>query len=122
MQDEPGQRELLVARFARIATNSCSLFTVKGERSFRYYEEIGLLPRPSRQNGGQRSYGDEDVRRLTFIRRCREIGFPIEQVRTLAACFVASLYSFPSMVAFTTHCCFLCDCLARGCTNGRSPV
>ena len=55
--------------------------------TIRYYEEIGLLPRPSRRDGGQRSYGEEDVRRLTFIRRCREFGFPIEQVRTLAALF-----------------------------------
>lgn len=53
--------------------------------TIRYYEEIGLLPRPSRRDGGQRNYGDEDVRRLTFIRRCREFGFPIEQVRTLVA-------------------------------------
>lgn len=53
--------------------------------TIRYYEEIGLLPRPSRRDGGQRSYGEEDVRRLTFIRRCREFGFPIEQVRTLVA-------------------------------------
>jgi len=53
--------------------------------TIRYYEEIGLLPRPDRQEGGQRSYGDEDVKRLTFIRRCRDFGFPIEQVRTLAS-------------------------------------
>lgn len=53
--------------------------------TIRYYEEIGLLPRPDRREGGQRSYGDEDVKRLTFIRRCRDFGFPIEQVRTLAS-------------------------------------
>jgi DNA-binding transcriptional MerR regulator len=51
----------------------------------RYYEEIGILPRASRRDGGQRSYGDEDVKRLTFIRRCRDFGFSIEQVRTLVA-------------------------------------
>ena len=50
----------------------------------RYYEEIGLLPPAPRRQGGQRRYGEEDVRRLTFIRRCREFGFPIEQVRVLA--------------------------------------
>ena len=49
----------------------------------RYYEEIGLLPRPDRQEGNQR-YSDEDVRRLTFIRRCRDSGFSIEQVRNVA--------------------------------------
>jgi DNA-binding transcriptional MerR regulator len=52
--------------------------------TIRYYESIGLLPRPGRQDGGQRTYGDEDVKRLTFIRRCRDFGFPIERVRTLA--------------------------------------
>jgi DNA-binding transcriptional MerR regulator len=52
--------------------------------TIRYYESIGLLPFPDRENGGQRVYGDEDIKRLTFIRRCREFGFPIEQVRALA--------------------------------------
>jgi DNA-binding transcriptional MerR regulator len=50
--------------------------------AIRYYEDIGLLPLPSRA-GGQRRYGDDDVRRLTFIRRCRDFGFSIEQVRIL---------------------------------------
>jgi DNA-binding transcriptional MerR regulator len=49
----------------------------------RYYEQIGLLPPASRRDGGQRSYGEEDVRRLTFIRRCRDFGFSIAQVRAL---------------------------------------
>ena len=53
--------------------------------TIRYYEEIGLLPRPSRQDGGQRSYDVADVRRLTFIRRCRDFGFSIEQVRDLVS-------------------------------------
>lgn len=51
--------------------------------TIRYYEQIGLLPPASRRGGGQRSYGDEDVKRLSFIRRCRDFGFSIEQVRTL---------------------------------------
>ncbi|HZD52355.1 MAG TPA: helix-turn-helix domain-containing protein [Woeseiaceae bacterium] len=51
--------------------------------TIRYYEQIGLLPPASRRDGGQRSFGDEDVGRLTFIRRCRDFGFSIEQVRVL---------------------------------------
>lgn len=51
----------------------------------RYYEEIGLSQPADRQAGGQRSYGAEDVKRLTFIRRCRDFGFSIEQVRSLVA-------------------------------------
>ncbi|MFN3508520.1 MAG: MerR family transcriptional regulator [Allorhizobium sp.] len=53
--------------------------------TIRYYEEIGLLPRPDRQEGNQRRYGDDAVKRLTFIRRCRDFGFSIEQVRTLTS-------------------------------------
>lgn len=53
--------------------------------TIRFYEEIGLLPAADRQEGGQRRYGEEDVRRLTFIRRCREFGFSVEQVRELVA-------------------------------------
>lgn len=53
--------------------------------TIRYYEQIGLLPPADRQETGQRTYGDESVRRLTFIRRCRDFGFSIEQVRSLVA-------------------------------------
>jgi DNA-binding transcriptional MerR regulator len=53
--------------------------------TIRYYEEIGLLRAADRQAGGQRIYGDADVERLTFIRRCREFGFSIDQVRALLA-------------------------------------
>jgi DNA-binding transcriptional MerR regulator len=51
--------------------------------TIRYYEEIGLLQRAHRRPGGQRVYGDADIKRLTFIRRCREFGFSIDQVRAL---------------------------------------
>jgi DNA-binding transcriptional MerR regulator len=51
--------------------------------TIRYYEEIGLLPAPARREGGQRTYGDNDSKRLTFIRQCRAFGFPIERVRSL---------------------------------------
>lgn len=51
--------------------------------TIRYYEEIGLVRRAARRDGGHRTYGDDDLKRLTFIRRCRELGFPIDQVRSL---------------------------------------
>lgn len=49
----------------------------------RYYEDIGLLPPAARTEAGQRSYDEAAVRRLVFIRRCRDFGFSIEQVREL---------------------------------------
>lgn len=51
--------------------------------TIRYYEEIGLLRPAYRQPSGQRTYGEDDVKRLTFIRRCRDFGLSIEQVRSL---------------------------------------
>src|SRR5262249_3138110 len=49
----------------------------------RYYEKIGLLPAPRRTAGNYRSYAHEHVRRLGFVRRARELGFSIEDVREL---------------------------------------
>jgi MerR family transcriptional regulator, copper efflux regulator len=53
--------------------------------TIRYYEDIGLLPKPERNASGQRIYDEGDVERLTFIRRCRDFGFSIDQVRLLAS-------------------------------------
>ena len=52
--------------------------------TIRYYEEIGLLPPAHRTDAGQRHYDDRAIRRLKFIRRCRDFGFSIDQVRALA--------------------------------------
>jgi DNA-binding transcriptional MerR regulator len=51
--------------------------------TIRYYEEIGLLAKAGRRPGGHRFYREADVKRLTFIRRCREFQFPLEKVREL---------------------------------------
>lgn len=55
----------------------CSVPTI------RYYEEVGLLPAAPRTESNQRHYDQAAVRRLAFIRRCRDFGFTIEQVREL---------------------------------------
>ncbi len=51
--------------------------------TIRYYERIGLTPPPRRTDGGHRSYAAEDADRLRFIRRARELGFGIDNIRTL---------------------------------------
>lgn len=53
--------------------------------TIRYYEEIGLLPAPSRTSGNQRRYGPEHVTRLGFIQHCRELGFRQKAIRDLLA-------------------------------------
>jgi MerR family transcriptional regulator, mercuric resistance operon regulatory protein len=51
--------------------------------TIRYYERIGLLPLPPRTHGGYRLYGLEHLKRLNFIRRARELGFTLHEVRAL---------------------------------------
>lgn len=70
---------------AQIRIGRLAKVTETTPATIRYYEDIGLLPVPARPAGSQRLYGEADVRRLTFIRRCRGLGFPIDQVRVLVS-------------------------------------
>ena len=49
----------------------------------RYYERIGLLPRPGRTDSNYRDYSPEDVERLSFIRHARGLGFELADIRSL---------------------------------------
>jgi len=51
--------------------------------TIRYYERIGLLAAPARTAGNYRAYGSEHLNRLSFIRRSRDLGFSLDQVRAL---------------------------------------
>ncbi|QDC40364.1 helix-turn-helix domain-containing protein (plasmid) [Sphingobium fuliginis ATCC 27551] len=53
--------------------------------TIRYYERIKLIPPPPRTDSGRRLYGAEDVRRLTFIRNARDLGFDISAIKTMLA-------------------------------------
>lgn len=71
----PLRRGLTIGRLA--ARAGVNLETI------RYYEKIGLMPAPGRTDGGHRLYEPDHARRLAFIRRGRELGFGIEDIRTL---------------------------------------
>lgn len=51
--------------------------------TIRYYERIGLLPEPPRSTSGYRQYARQHLAKLSFIRRGRELGFPLNVIRTL---------------------------------------
>ena len=57
----------------------CSVPTI------RYYEEIGLLQKPARRASGQRVYEASAAQLVRFIRRCRDLGFSIGQIRSLVS-------------------------------------
>ena len=51
--------------------------------TIRYYERIGILPKPDRTAGGNRQYNQDQLKHLFFIRRSRELGFSIVEIRAL---------------------------------------
>ncbi|HXQ16627.1 MAG TPA: helix-turn-helix domain-containing protein [Caulobacteraceae bacterium] len=71
------RRTLTIGRLATAA--GVNLETV------RYYERVGLMPPPDRTVGGHRSYAPEHRSRLAFIRRARELGFSLDDIRRLLA-------------------------------------
>ena len=71
------RNELAIGALAE--RTGCSVPTI------RYYEEIGLIPAARRRPSGHRVYDARAEEQLTFVRRCRDFGFPLEQVRELLA-------------------------------------
>lgn len=53
--------------------------------TIRYYERIGVLPKPARQSNGRRTYSPVDARRLGFVRHARDLGFDLSSIRELLA-------------------------------------
>lgn len=53
------------------------------KETIRYYEHIGVMPEPARSPGGYRLYGPDHLKRLTFVRRGRELGFSLDELREL---------------------------------------
>lgn len=54
-------------------------------KMIRYYEESGLIPAAGRTGSGYRTYGPKEVQVLRFVRRARDLGFPMEKVADLLA-------------------------------------
>jgi MerR family mercuric resistance operon transcriptional regulator len=77
----------LLSRGALAARSGCNVETI------RYYEQIGILPPPPRSQGGHRLYGQDLVKRLTFVLRSRELGFTLEEIRQLLRLVDSSNYT-----------------------------
>lgn len=68
-----------------IAIGALSKQTGVNIETIRYYERIGVLPSPSRTAAGRRVYGAGEVRRLSFIRHARDLGFSLSVIREMIA-------------------------------------
>lgn len=53
--------------------------------TIRYYERIGILAPPARSPNGYRAYGAAQLERLAFVRHCRSLDMPLEEIRRLLA-------------------------------------
>ncbi len=71
--------------------------------TIRYYERIGLMPPATRSDGGHRVYGEAEGRRLCFIRRTRQLGFTLDQVRTLLKLVDGGRYTCAQVKRITVH-------------------
>ncbi len=68
-------RVLTIGKVAQ--QTQCNIETI------RYYERESLLPAPQRTSGGHRLYNEAAIKRLVFIRRSRELGFSMAEIRQL---------------------------------------
>lgn len=73
----PGAEGPLIPIGALARRTRCNIETI------RFYEKIGVLEKPARTEGGHRAYDRGHVERLTFVRRARELGFTLDEVRAL---------------------------------------
>lgn len=75
MQPSSRARSLLIGDLA--ARTGVNIQTI------RYYEQIGILPKPPRSAGRHRTYREDHIQRLAFVRRSRELGFALGDIRKL---------------------------------------
>ena len=70
---------------AAISIGELSRRTGVNIETIRYYERINMMPHPPRSTSGRRAYGEVETRTLAFIRRARELGFCLDEIRALLA-------------------------------------
>ena len=76
-------RTITVSRADELTIGKLSALTGVNIETIRYYERTKVLPAPLRTGNGRRVYDSADVRTLAFLRRARELGFSLNDVRVL---------------------------------------
>lgn len=76
-------KKKLILMKARHSIGSASKLTDIKIETIRYYEKINLIDKPSRSEGGNRLYLDDHIRQLQFVKRARQLGFSLDEIKTL---------------------------------------
>jgi MerR family mercuric resistance operon transcriptional regulator len=76
-------RPITAARAEELTIGELSRLTGVNIETIRYYEKIKMLPAPPRTESGRRIFGPTETRTLAFIRRARELGFALDEIRAL---------------------------------------
>ena len=84
---------LTIPRGPGLTIGALSKGTGVSIESIRFYERAGVLPKPPRSMNGHRVYGQDHLKRLSFVRRCRELGFPLDEVRGLLQLVDGGVYT-----------------------------
>lgn len=69
--------------------------------TIRYYEKESILPAPPRTEGGHRLYGEGHLKRLMFVRRSRELGFSLDEIRELLRLVDEKTYTCAEIAALS---------------------
>lgn len=93
----------MTTRSVRRGIGALSKETGCNIETIRYYERIGLMPPPARSEGGHRLYAEAETRRLGFIRRTRQLGFTLDEVRTLLKLVDGGRYTCAQVKRITVH-------------------
>jgi MerR family copper efflux transcriptional regulator len=65
--------------------------------SIRFYEKIGLFPKPKKKSNGYRDYTDEAVEQMKMLSRAKELGFTLNEIKTLSKLFFTNKLSAKQM-------------------------
>jgi len=92
---------ITVSRGPALTIGTLSKRTGVNIETIRFYERIGILPKAPRSAGGHRLYGQDLLMRLGFVRRSRELGFSLDEVRGLLQLVDAGRYTCAEVKAIT---------------------
>src|SRR5262245_39967442 len=92
---------ITVSRGPGLTIGALSKRTRVNIETIRFYERIGILPKPSRSAGGHRIYGNDELMRLGFVRRGRELGFSLDEIRGLLRLVDGGRYTCAEVKAIT---------------------